>query len=290
MRDDLTGHTGTRALVLLYRLEIESHKIERAIRTLHHQPSQHHTTQVLGMKILQALTPRGFSLDERTPETRELKLSHPISGTHFDTLPDPVAVFIKLTYWHCLKATGHTLEGNFLVPVSANIIELIQMLLWKHPYVAIKSYLQGMTAYNETRGPQIPIPLCTTIRALGLTTQKLRIHLLLPDWETGHLDLNPRSKRYSLVEHTDQEQINGDDDRTSTWNQDGGEALGRLGNQILGGHKLVNLVSPIFTSRLHVTVIDHCMNQNTPWFMNKQTFRILGNPSSRSIDIQIPIQ
>jgi len=56
----------------------------------------------------------------------------------------------------------------------------------------------------------------------------------------------------------------------------------------------VNLASPIFTSRLHVTVIDHCMNQHTPWFMNKQTFphrlRILGNPSSRSIDIQIPIQ
>jgi len=50
MRIDLTGHTGTRALVLLYRLEIESHKLERAIQTLQHQPSQHHTTQVLGMK------------------------------------------------------------------------------------------------------------------------------------------------------------------------------------------------------------------------------------------------
>jgi len=52
MREDLTGHTGMRALVLLYRLEIESHKIERAIRTLQHQPWQHHTTQVLGMRIL----------------------------------------------------------------------------------------------------------------------------------------------------------------------------------------------------------------------------------------------
>ena len=70
MREDLTGHTGTRALVLLYRLEIESHKIQRAIRTLQHQPSQHHTTQVLGMKILQALTQNGFSLDERIPEIR----------------------------------------------------------------------------------------------------------------------------------------------------------------------------------------------------------------------------
>ena len=160
------------------------------------------------MKILQALTPRKFSLDDRTPETRELKWSHPISGTHFDTLPDPVAVFIKLTYWHFLNATGRTLEGTFLVPVSANIIKLIQMLLWKHPYVAMKSYLQGMT-----RGTRIPIPLCNTIRALGLTTQKLRMHLLLPDWETGHFDLNPRSKRHSLMEHTDQIQIIGDDDR-----------------------------------------------------------------------------
>ena len=129
MREDLTGHTGTRALVLLYRLEIVSHKIERAIRALQHQSSLHHTTQVLGVRILQALTPRGFSLDAMTLKTRELKWSHLISGTHFDTLPDPVAVFIKLTYWHCLKDTGHTLEGTFLVPVSGNIIELSQMLL-----------------------------------------------------------------------------------------------------------------------------------------------------------------
>jgi len=181
MRNDPTGHTGTSALGLLYSLETESHKIERTIRTLQYQPSQHHTTQVLGMKILQALTPKGFSLDERSREIQDLKWSHPISGTHFDILPDPVAVFIKLTYWHCLKATGHTLEGTFLVPVSANIIELIQMLLWKHPYVAMKSYHKGMAAYNETRDTRLPIPLCTTIRALGLTTQKSRIHLLLPD-------------------------------------------------------------------------------------------------------------
>jgi len=72
VREDLKGHTGARAPVLLYRLEIESHKIEQAIRTLQHQSSQHHTTQVLGMRILQALTPRGFTLDEMTPETREL--------------------------------------------------------------------------------------------------------------------------------------------------------------------------------------------------------------------------
>jgi len=119
----------------------------------------------------------------------------------------------------------------------------------------MKSYLQGMTAYNETRGPRTMIPLYTTIQALGSTTQKLRLHLLFPDWETGHLDLNPRSKRHSLVEHTlDQEQMNEHDYRTSIWNHDGGEALGRLGNQILGGYKLAHLVSPISTSRLHVTV------------------------------------
>ena len=126
-------------------------------------------------------------MDERTPETRELKWSHPISGTHIDTLPDPVAVFINLTYWHCLEATWHTLKGTILVPASGNIIELSQMLLWNHLYVAMKSFLQGMTAYNETRGPRTLIPLYTTIRALGSTTQKPRMHLLLPDWETGYL-------------------------------------------------------------------------------------------------------
>jgi len=44
------------------------------------------------------------------------------------------------------------------------------MYLWKHPYVAMKSYLQGMIAYNETQDNRIPIPLSTTIRALGVTT------------------------------------------------------------------------------------------------------------------------
>ena len=55
-----------------------------------------------------------------------------------------------------------------------------------------------------------------------------------------------------------------------------------------------NAISSIFTSRLHVTIIDHHMNQYTLWFTNKQTtphrLRILGNPSSRSISIQIPTQ
>jgi len=127
---------------------------------------------MLGMATLEGLTPRGFSLGERTLENRELKWSHSLSGTRFDTLPDLVAVGVKLTYWHCLKATGHTLAGTILVPKSANISELIRMHLWKHSYVAMKSYLQRMTVYNETGDTRMRIPLCTTIRALGSTTQK----------------------------------------------------------------------------------------------------------------------
>ena len=221
----------------------------------------------MGIRILQAPTPRGFILDERTPEARDLKWSHPISGTNFDTLPDPVAVSVSLTYWHCLKATWLTLEGTILVLSSGSITELSQMLLWNHPYVAMKSFLQGMTAYNETRGPRTMIPLNTIIRALGLTAQKPRIHLLLPDWETGHLDLTSRSKRHLLEERMiDQEQTNTEKNRTSAWNHNRGEALGRLGNQILGGHKLaMHLANPIPPTRLFVTIIDHCMNLHTPW-------------------------
>jgi len=136
-RNDRTGNTGT-SLALLHRLETDTHKIERTIRSLQHLPSQHHTTQMLGMTTLEGLTPRGFSLGERTLENRELKWYHSLSGTQFDTLPDLVAVGVKLTYWHCLKATGHTLAGTILVPKSANISELIRMHLWKHPYVAMK--------------------------------------------------------------------------------------------------------------------------------------------------------
>jgi len=170
------------------------------------------------------------------------------------------------------------------------------MLLWNHPYVAMNSFLQGMTAYNETRGPRTMIPLNTTIRALGSTAQKPRIHLLLTDWETGHLDLTPRSKRHLLKERTsDQEQTNPEENRTSAWNHDGGKALGRFGNQILGGHKLATYPANLTPSaRLHVTIIDHRMNLHTPWFTNKQTLphrlRILGNPCSKTIDLQIPTQ
>ena len=54
IRNDRTGYNGTSALVPLYRLETESHKIERTIPNLQLQPSQHHTTQALGMEIFQA--------------------------------------------------------------------------------------------------------------------------------------------------------------------------------------------------------------------------------------------
>jgi len=85
------------------------------------------------------------------------------------------------------------------------------------------------------------------------------------------------------------------ENRTSAWNHDGGEALGRIGNQILGGYKLViQPASPIPLTRVYVTVIDHHRNLHTPWYRNKQTFphrlRILGNPRSKSIDLLIPMQ
>jgi len=176
--------TGTTVnpLSLLHRLETDTHKIERTVRSLQHLPSQHHTTQRLGMTILKALTPEGFSLDARTLYNREFQWCHSLTGTPFHTLPDLVPVDVKLTYWHCLKGVGCTLGGNILVPKSANIGDLIRMYLWNHPYVAMKSYLQRMTIYDDTGDTRQRISLCTTIRALGSTTHK-QIHLLLPDWE-----------------------------------------------------------------------------------------------------------
>ena len=55
---------------------------------------------------------------------------------------------------------------------------------------------------------------------------------------------------------------------------------------------MVKMNGSVATSKLHVTTIDHHMNQCTPWLANMQTtplrLRILGNPSTRSIDTQIP--
>jgi len=59
--EDPEGYrTITRAQDLLYRLEIETHRIERVTRTLQNQSSHHHITQGMGIRILQNLTPRRF--------------------------------------------------------------------------------------------------------------------------------------------------------------------------------------------------------------------------------------
>jgi len=283
-----------RAQDTLYRLEIESHRIEQVTRNLQNTSSQHYTTQGMGMRILQALTPRGFSLDIRIPEKRDLRWSHPISGACFDTLPDLEEVTAILSYWHCLKVAWCSQEGTILVPSSGDIIELSQMLLWNHPYAAMEPFLQRILAFDETRSLQDVIPLTTTIRALGLIAQRPRLHLLLPDWEAGHSDLHPR--RIHMTEHTvEQDLIKSIKSRTYAWNHDGGEALGSLGNKILGGYKLVRQpASPSPQTRVCVKVIDHYTNIHTPWSRNTQIlphrFRILGNPRSQSIDLQIPTQ
>jgi len=283
-----------RAQDALYRLKIESHRIEQATRNLQDTPSQHHVTQGMGMRILQALTPRGFSLDMRTPEIRDLRWSHSISGTCFDSLPDLEEVTIILSYWHCLKAAWHSQTVTISVPSSGNITELSQMLLWNHPYAAIEPFRQGILAFDETRSLQDAIPLTTTIQALRRRALRTRLHLLLPDWEAGHSDMHPR--RNHMTEHTaKQVLIESIQSITSAWNHDGGEALGNLGNKILGCYKLVTQpTSPSSLSRLWVKVIDHQTNRHTPWFRNTQVLphrlRILGNPRTQAIDLQIPTQ
>ena len=224
--------TMPRAQDVLYRLEIESHKIEQLTRTLQNNPSQHHVTQGLGRKILQVLSPRGFSLDIRTPEVQELRWSHQISGAYFGTLPDLEEVAIILSYWHCLKGTWHSQAGTIPVPSSGNIIKLSQMLLWNHPSMTMQSFSQGI---SETRGLHEAIPLTTTILTLGHKVLGTRLHLTLPDWESGHQDLHPRHNH--RTEHK-AKQILGSKLLPSAWLHDGGEALGNLGIKILGGYKL----------------------------------------------------
>jgi len=210
--------TTTRAQGLLYRLETETHTIERAIRTLHNHPSHHHVTQSMGIRILQALTLQGIILSERTPRERDLKWSYPVSGTSFDTLPDLTAVSVNITYWHSHKAMWQTMEGTISVPLSGNVTQLIQMLLWNHPYIGMESFLQGMTAYDMTRGARINVPLDSDIRALGSIAQKLNVHLLIPHWETGHLDLAPRSRSH-LEEgiSVDKNPTNPEESKLTTW-------------------------------------------------------------------------
>ena len=185
-------------------------------------------------------------------------------------------------------------SGEILVPSSGNITELSQMLLWNHPYAAMEPFCQGILAFDATRGRQDAIPLTTTIRALGWEALGTRLHLLLPDWESGHSDLHPR--RNHTTEHTAKQVLTESiKSITSAWNHDGGEALGNLSNRILGGYKLViRPDSPSSLSRLWVKVIDHFTNRHTPWFRNTQVLphrlRILGNPRTQTIDLQIPTQ
>ena len=62
---------------------------------------------------------------------------------------------VHIRLWFTTPDLGRPLEGTFVVPISANIIELIQMHLWKHFYVAMKSYLQGTHTRGVFRGTDI---------------------------------------------------------------------------------------------------------------------------------------
>jgi len=211
-------NTITRAQGLLYRLETETHTIERAIRTLYNHPSHHHVAQSIGIIILQALTPKGFILSERTPRERDLKWTHPVSGTSFDTLPDLIAVSFNITHWHSHKAMWQTMEATISVPLSGSVTQLIQMLLWNHPYIEMESFLQGMTAYDTTRGARINVPLDSDIRALGSIALKPNVHLLIPYWETGHLDQTPRSRSHLEEEiSVDKKSTNSEGNKLAPW-------------------------------------------------------------------------
>jgi len=50
----------TRAQNMLYRLETETHAIERAIESLYNYSSQHHIARSMGIRILQTLTTEGY--------------------------------------------------------------------------------------------------------------------------------------------------------------------------------------------------------------------------------------
>ena len=89
------------------------------------------------------------------------------------------------------------------------------------------------------------IPLNTTILALGHKDLGIRVHLLIPDWESGHSDLHPRQ----MAEHIVKKLLESKS-LPLAWPHDGGEALGSLGTKILGGHKL----APGTTSPLRLRV------------------------------------
>ena len=189
---------------------------------------------------------------------------------------------IILSYWHCLKGTWHSQAGTILVPSSGNIIKLSQMLLWNHPSMTMKPFSHGILAFDDTRGLHEAIPLTTTVLALEHKVLGTRLHLLLPDWESGHLDLHPRHNH--RTEHN-AKQILESKLLPSAWLHDGGEALGNLGIKILGGYKLAPYTAS--PSRLRVKVIDHHTNSNTPWLRNTQHTPDTGirrSPSARRDD------
>ena len=171
------------------------------------------------------------------------------------------------------------------------------MFLRNHPYVESMSFLQGTTAYNATLGKRIQIPLNSEIRSLGPTAQKLIIHLLLPQWESGRLDLTPRAGKLLMEEiQVGTTYGNPETNRVTTGSHDGGEAVGRLGVQIIGGHKLTpNPVSLTPPQLIRITIIDHSMNLHAPRTTNMRPapsrLLILGNQSySKAIDLHIPTQ
>jgi len=86
------------------------------------------------------------------------------------------------------------------------------------------------------------IPLNTTILALGHKDLGIRVHLLIPDWESGHSDLLPRLMADHIVKKLLESKS-----LPLAWPHDGGEALGSLGTKILGGHKLAPGTTSPFT-------------------------------------------
>jgi len=67
IRGDVGPKINTQAQEQLYKLEMENHAIERITQTIHNHSSQHFIALSMGNKILQTLTPEGYSLAEITP-------------------------------------------------------------------------------------------------------------------------------------------------------------------------------------------------------------------------------
>jgi len=79
----------TQAQGLLYRLETETHMIERATRTLQNHPSHHHITQGMGIRILQALHQEDSFLLEGHPGGTRSEVVPPRLGHKLRYTPRP---------------------------------------------------------------------------------------------------------------------------------------------------------------------------------------------------------